>query len=70
MPNAYISGTGFYVPPTVVTNDDLVEKYGIETSDEWIQKRTGIQERRYAEAGQTHLTLVRRLQNRRLRQRD
>ena len=25
MPNAYISGTGFYVPPRVVTNQDLVE---------------------------------------------
>ena len=53
MPNAYIAGTGFYVPPTVVTNDDLVNQYGIDTSDEWIQKRTGIKERRYAEAGQT-----------------
>ena len=53
MPNAYISGTGFYVPPTVVTNDDLVRQYGIDTSDEWIQKRTGIQERRFAEEGQT-----------------
>ena len=42
MPNAYISGTGGYVPPRVVTNDDLVNDYGIDTTDEWIQKRTGI----------------------------
>jgi len=49
--NAYISGTGFYVPPKVVTNDDLVNIYGIDTSDEWIQKRTGIRERRFAEEG-------------------
>jgi 3-oxoacyl-[acyl-carrier-protein] synthase-3 len=45
--NAYISGTGFYVPPRVVTNDDLVQQFGMETSDEWIQQRTGIKERRY-----------------------
>lgn len=51
MPNAYISGTGFYVPPRVVTNDDLVEQYGIDTSHEWIVKRTGIEARRYADEG-------------------
>ena len=51
MPNAYISGTGGYVPPTVVTNADLIEKYGVDTTDAWIQKRTGIQARRFAEAG-------------------
>ncbi|MCA9657120.1 MAG: ketoacyl-ACP synthase III [Myxococcales bacterium] len=49
--NACISGTGFYVPPRVVTNDDLIKTYGIETSDAWIQQRTGIEARRYAEAG-------------------
>ena len=52
MPNAYISGTGFYVPPRVVTNHDLVNQFGINTSDEWIFQRSGIKERRYAEAGQ------------------
>src|SRR5450755_3067894 len=36
MPNAYISGTGFFAPPRVVTNDDLRTVYGIDTSDEWI----------------------------------
>ncbi|MCO4743945.1 MAG: ketoacyl-ACP synthase III [Proteobacteria bacterium] len=51
MPNAYISGTGYYVPPTIVTNDDLVETYGVETSHEWIVKRTGIEARRFAEDG-------------------
>jgi 3-oxoacyl-[acyl-carrier-protein] synthase III len=49
--NATITGTGFYVPPRVVTNDDLIREYGIETSDEWIQQRTGILERRFAEPG-------------------
>ncbi len=51
MPNAYISGTGHYVPPRVVTNDDLVNTYGIDTSNEWIIKRTGIEERRFADDG-------------------
>jgi 3-oxoacyl-[acyl-carrier-protein] synthase-3 len=49
--NATITGTGFYVPPRVVTNEDLIRDFGIETSDEWIQQRTGIRERRFADAG-------------------
>lgn len=51
MRNAFISGVGGFVPPRVVTNDDLVADYGVETSDEWIQKRTGIQARRFADEG-------------------
>lgn len=41
-----IAGIGMYVPEKVVTNNDLL-KY-MDTSDEWIQERTGIKERRYA----------------------
>src|SRR6266496_4586516 len=41
-----ISGVGMYLPPNVVTNNDLL-KY-MDTSDEWIQERTGIKERRFA----------------------
>lgn len=48
---ARILGTGSHVPPRVVTNDDLREDYGIETDDAWIRTRTGIGERRFAEAG-------------------
>jgi 3-oxoacyl-[acyl-carrier-protein] synthase III len=51
MPNAYISGTGFFAPPRVVTNDELRTAYGIDTSDEWIQQRSGIKERRFAADG-------------------
>lgn len=51
MPNAYISGTGFFVPPRVVKNDDLRTLYGIDTSHEWIVQRTGIEERRFADEG-------------------
>ena len=49
MPNPYISGTGFYLPPRIVTNDEL-SSY-MDTTDEWIQERTGIEERRYVEKG-------------------
>src|SRR5215204_6630525 len=41
-----IAGIGMYLPENVVTNNDL-KKY-MDTSDEWVQERTGIQERRYA----------------------
>ncbi|MCP9753022.1 ketoacyl-ACP synthase III [Ferruginibacter sp. HRS2-29] len=46
MPQTRIAGIGYYVPSNVVTNNDLL-KY-MDTSDEWIQERTGIKERRYA----------------------
>ena len=41
-----IKGTGYYVPENVVTNFDL-EKI-VDTTDEWIRTRTGIEERRFA----------------------
>jgi len=46
MKKSKIAGIGMYVPATVFTNNDL-KKY-MDTSDEWIQERTGIKERRYA----------------------
>lgn len=46
-----IRGVGAYTPPKVLTNDDLSQM--VETSDEWIRARTGIRERRIAEAGET-----------------
>ena len=48
METVRILGTGSFVPPQVVTNDDLVRR-GLDTSDEWIAKRTGVRERRIAE---------------------
>ena len=42
-----ILGVGHHVPNKVVTNDDLARI--MPTSDEWIQQRTGIKERRYVE---------------------
>jgi len=46
MLNTKIAGIGFYVPENVYTNDDLASL--MDTSDEWIQERTGIKERRFA----------------------
>ena len=46
MPTSKIAGVGYYVPNNVFTNNDL-KKY-MDTTDEWIQERTGIKERRYA----------------------
>ncbi|MFR9255962.1 MAG: hypothetical protein ACLVJ6_10915 [Merdibacter sp.] len=45
----HIMGTGSYLPEKVMTNEDF-EKI-IDTSDEWITKRTGIKRRHYVENG-------------------
>ncbi|MFC2074943.1 3-oxoacyl-ACP synthase III family protein [Bdellovibrionota bacterium] len=47
MRRSVIVGTGQYVPPKVVTNDDLATM--MDTSDEWIRQRSGIRERRFVE---------------------
>lgn len=44
-----IAGVGHYVPERVVTNQDLEQL--MDTSDEWIQERTGIRERRFVDPG-------------------
>ena len=44
-----ITGTGHYVPPRVVTNQDLEKR--MDTSDEWIRQRSGIVERHHVEPG-------------------
>lgn len=45
MPRTKIAGIGIYLPEKKVTNQDLTKV--MDTSDEWIQERTGIKERRY-----------------------
>lgn len=47
MISSIIKSTGFYVPPHLVTNNDL-EKI-MDTSDEWIRQRTGIEQRYWIE---------------------
>jgi len=49
MESIRILGTGSYLPPKVLTNYDL-EKSGLDTTHEWIVQRTGVSERRMAEA--------------------
>jgi 3-oxoacyl-[acyl-carrier-protein] synthase-3 len=49
-------GTGFSVPDRVVTNDDLAKL--MDTSDEWIQERTGIRTRRWVTEGQSSVDLA------------
>jgi len=49
MIRARILGVGRYLPERRVTNFDLMRMF--DTSDEWIQQRTGIVERRYADEG-------------------
>ncbi len=63
-PRAKIIGTGMYVPDRVVTNDDLAKR--MDTSDEWIRQRTGIEERRYIDPGQQPADLATAAVNRAL----
>ena len=44
--NSRIAGIGHYVPENIMTNEDLTQY--MDTSDEWIQERTGIKQRHYA----------------------
>ncbi len=46
---AKIAGTGSYLPDNIVTNKDLEKK--VDTSDEWIRERTGIEQRHIAPDG-------------------
>lgn len=51
-PFAELWGTGSYAPPRVMTNDEF-SKF-LETSDQWIQERTGIRERRISSKDETN----------------
>lgn len=51
-----IVGTGSYLPPNAVSNDDLARR--VDTSDEWIVSRTGIRQRHIASAEQTSSDLA------------
>jgi 3-oxoacyl-[acyl-carrier-protein] synthase-3 len=56
MPNAHITGWGVAIPEIVLTNDEIAEM--VDTSDEWIRSRTGIQERRIAGADESTASLA------------
>lgn len=60
-PFSRITGTGSYLPPRRVTNDELARDLatrGIETSDQWIVERTGIRARHFAEPDVTSSDLA------------
>jgi 3-oxoacyl-[acyl-carrier-protein] synthase III len=60
-PYSRIIGTGSYLPPKRVTNDELAAQLaarGLETSDEWIVARTGIRARHFADADMTTTDLA------------
>jgi 3-oxoacyl-[acyl-carrier-protein] synthase-3 len=46
-----IVGTGSFLPPRIMTNDDFAAR--LETSDAWIRERTGIRQRHFADESQT-----------------
>ena len=54
--NSKIIGLGHYVPENIVTNDDLSKV--MDTTDQWIQERTGIKERRWVKAGDGQSTFT------------
>ncbi|HEY6948583.1 MAG TPA: 3-oxoacyl-ACP synthase, partial [Gemmatimonadales bacterium] len=58
MLRACFLGTGFAVPDRVVTNDDLAQV--MDTTDEWIRTRTGIEQRRWVREGETGADLAAR----------
>jgi len=51
-----IVGTGSYLPPRIVTNDELAKR--IDTSDAWIRERTGIKQRHIADESQASSDLA------------
>lgn len=56
MPYARITGTGSYLPENIVTNKDI-EKM-VDTNDQWIRERTGIEQRHIAVEGETCVDLA------------
>jgi 3-oxoacyl-[acyl-carrier-protein] synthase-3 len=56
MHQSKIAGIGYYVPKNVYTNDDLSRF--MDTNDAWIQERTGIKERRFADRNEETTTTM------------
>jgi 3-oxoacyl-[acyl-carrier-protein] synthase-3 len=56
MIHSRIAGTGSYLPPRVVTNDEFSQR--LETSDAWIRERTGIAQRHIADESQSSSDLA------------
>lgn len=48
-----IIATGSYLPKKIISNEELIKQTAIDSSDEWIIKRTGIQQRHFASKNET-----------------
>ncbi len=64
MRRSVVAGCGAYLPERIVTNDELAKR--IDTSDEWIAKRTGIRQRHIAAEGELTSDLALAASNRAL----
>ena len=56
MPYAHITGWGVAIPEKILTNEDIAEI--VDTNDEWIRSRTGIEERHIAAPEESTATLA------------
>lgn len=53
MPHVAIRSTGSALPGQVLTNDELIARFGLSIDSEWIESRTGIHSRHWLEEGET-----------------
>jgi 3-oxoacyl-[acyl-carrier-protein] synthase-3 len=53
---AHVTGWGMAVPEKILTNDEIAQM--VDTNDEWIRSRTGIEERRIANENETTASLA------------
>ena len=51
--NVAITATGYYTPPLVMDNVELIARLGLDTTPEWIEERTGVQSRHWMTDDQT-----------------
>lgn len=52
-PSVRIAATGCYLPPDVLTNRQLIERFSLDVDEAWIESRTGIRQRHWMPPGQT-----------------
>ena len=56
--HARIAGVGHYTPGVVLTNDEVVARFGLKVDSKWIEDRTGIVERHWLADGETTSDMV------------
>ena len=52
MRRAFVAGVGHHLPERVIENEWFARELGMDTSDEWIRSRSGIERRRFAAEGE------------------